>query len=311
MILYIHLKMNNEKFNLTWDLYSDKIIEIHKDMIKTKDFADVTLVTDDEKCLKAHRIILSACSSVLKNILQIDPHNNKQVIFLSGIQHSEMESILQFMYLGETKIYEEQIKEILEVAKSLKIIGLGKSLENIILDKNIKSESRDDNKNENCLELSFDEKNILESQQETLLKGPAIFLCQECQKIFKQKCILARHIQSEHQGVKFACNHCGYQATYQGNLTKHIQSQHNGLKYVCDQCDNQYTDTNTLRKHIQSVHEGVKYGCQKCNQQFTVQANLKRHMKNVHEGYKFFNCDQCNKKFTAQSNLYRHIKNMH
>ena len=61
-----------------------------------------------------------------------------------------MESILQFMYLGETKIYEERMKEILEVAKSLKIIGLGKSLENIILDKNIKSESRDDNKNENC-----------------------------------------------------------------------------------------------------------------------------------------------------------------
>ena len=126
--------MNNEKFNLTWDLYSDKIIEIHKDLIKTKDFADVTLVTDDEKCLKAHRIILSAYSSVLKNILQIDPQS-KQVIFLSGIQHSEMESILQFMYLGETKIDDERIKEILKVAKSLKIIGLGKSLENIILDR--------------------------------------------------------------------------------------------------------------------------------------------------------------------------------
>ena len=83
MILLTHLKMNNEKFNLTWDLYSDKIIEIHKDLIKTKDFADVTLVTDDEKCLKAHRIILSAYSSVLKNILQFDPQS-KQVIFLSG-----------------------------------------------------------------------------------------------------------------------------------------------------------------------------------------------------------------------------------
>ena len=107
-----------------------------------------------------------------------------------------MESILQFMYLGETKIDEERIKEILKVAKSLKIIGLGKSLENIILYKNIKSESRDDNNSENGLEISFDEKNILESQQGTLLKGPAIFPCQECKKTFKQKCILARHIQS-------------------------------------------------------------------------------------------------------------------
>ena len=48
-------------------------------MIKNKDFADVTLVTDDEKNFKAHRIILSAYSSVLKNILQFDPQS-KQVI---------------------------------------------------------------------------------------------------------------------------------------------------------------------------------------------------------------------------------------
>ena len=140
--------MNNEKFNLTWDLFSDKIIDIHKDMLKTKDFVDVTLVTDDEKCIKAHRIKLSACSSVLKNILQIDTHNSKQLIFLSGIEHSEMESILQFMYLCETKIYEERINQFLKVAKSLQLIGLGKSLENRKLDKNIKSESRDDNKSE-------------------------------------------------------------------------------------------------------------------------------------------------------------------
>ena len=136
-------------------LISHGINEIHKDLIKNKDFADVTLVTDDEKILKAHRIILSAYSSVLKNILQINPQS-KQVIFLSGIQHSEMESILQFMYLGETKIDEERIKEILKVAKSLKIIGLGKSLENIIQDKNIKSESRDDYNSEISLEISFD-----------------------------------------------------------------------------------------------------------------------------------------------------------
>ena len=116
-----------------------------------------------------------------------------------------------------------------------------------------------------------------------ILKVLSYFLAKNVKKIFKQKCILARHIQSEHQGVKFVCNQCEYQATFKGNLTKHIQSQHYGLKYVCDQCDNLYTDTNTLRKHIQSVHEGVKYGCQKCKQQFTVLTNLNRHMKNVHE----------------------------
>ena len=49
----------------------------------SKDFADVTLVTEDKKHLRAHRYILSACSSVFKNILEIDLHNNNPLIYLS------------------------------------------------------------------------------------------------------------------------------------------------------------------------------------------------------------------------------------
>ena len=92
-------------------------------------FADVTLVTDDKKQIKAHRNILSACSSVFKEILQISTNNNHPVIYLRGIQHSEMESILQFIYLGEAKFYEERMNEFLTVAKNLDIRELAKGIE--------------------------------------------------------------------------------------------------------------------------------------------------------------------------------------
>ena len=42
------------------------------DMSSDDSFADVTLVTDDKKLLKAHRNILSSSSSFLKEILQIN-----------------------------------------------------------------------------------------------------------------------------------------------------------------------------------------------------------------------------------------------
>ena len=64
----------------------------------------------------------------------------------------------------------------------MQVIGLGKSLENITIDKNIKRESRDDNNSENGLEISFDEKNILESQQETLLKVLLYFSAKNVRK---------------------------------------------------------------------------------------------------------------------------------
>jgi len=84
-------------------------------------FADVTLVTDDKKHIEAHKNILSACSSVFKEILQINSDNNHQVIYLRGIQHYEMKCILQFIYLGESNFHEERIEEILLVAKNLGI----------------------------------------------------------------------------------------------------------------------------------------------------------------------------------------------
>ena len=88
--------MDQDKYTLHWHTYSDHLRNILKEMISDDSFADVTLITDDRKQIKAHRNILSACSSVFKEILQIN--NNNPVIYLRGIQHSEMESILQFIY---------------------------------------------------------------------------------------------------------------------------------------------------------------------------------------------------------------------
>ena len=78
---------------------------------------DVTLVTDDKKTLKEHRNILSACSPVFKNIFQMEIENRHPVIYLRGIQYSEIESLLQFIYLGEEKFYEERMNEFPKVLK--------------------------------------------------------------------------------------------------------------------------------------------------------------------------------------------------
>ena len=85
--------------------------------------------SDDKKQIKAHRNILGATNSVFKEILQINTNNNHPVIYLRGIQHSEMESILQFIYLGEAKFYEERMNEFLTVAKNLDIWELAKGID--------------------------------------------------------------------------------------------------------------------------------------------------------------------------------------
>ena len=60
--------MQEDKYTLTWHTNSDHLRDILKELSSDESFADVTLVTDDKKHIKAHRIILSAWSSVFKEI---------------------------------------------------------------------------------------------------------------------------------------------------------------------------------------------------------------------------------------------------
>ena len=50
--------MNQEKYSLSWQNYSDHLKSMMKDMMEDEDFSDVTLVTEDKKHIKAHVNIL-------------------------------------------------------------------------------------------------------------------------------------------------------------------------------------------------------------------------------------------------------------
>ena len=119
-----------EKCTLTWQTYSDHLREAMREMMTTSEFADVTLVTDDKQQIRAHRNILSAVSPVFKEILQLDGINSNSVIYLRGIQHSEIALIMQYIYLGEARLHKERVSEFLMVSKNLEIKELSTSVEN-------------------------------------------------------------------------------------------------------------------------------------------------------------------------------------
>jgi len=287
------INMNQEKYNLNWHTYSDHLQDLLHNMRKMEYLTDVTLVCDDQKQFKAHKIVLSACSTVFKNIIDSLPLNSS-VIYLRGIQHQEIDSILEFMYLGVATFYQERMNEFMNVAKNLKI----KEISNI-----------DEEFNEDLLETAHHQNNDQEEANgtddqisdqfiNTNLKTNADtnnsksvvqntdnkFSCDQCNKQFSGKQILKIHIQSKHEGVMFACNQCDKKFTQQGHLATHIKSKHEGVKYPCNQCDYQATQHGNLITHIKSKHEGVKYACNQCDHQATQQSHLATHIQSKHEG---------------------------
>ena len=88
--------MNQEKFNLTWHTYTDQLRKMLHDMMTSRELTDVTIVSEDKKHFKAHKVVLSASSPVFKSIIS-DNFLSNPVVYFRGIQSHEIESILQFM----------------------------------------------------------------------------------------------------------------------------------------------------------------------------------------------------------------------
>ena len=197
-------------------------------MMTSSEFADVTLVTDDKQQIRAHRNILSAASPVFKSILQIDSNNTNPVIYLRGIQHSEMESIMQFIYLGEARFYEDRMSEFLTVSKNLEIKELSNGIEMKDETTSDHEESNENNVADENMDITRapphdDDGGNVEPQAKTepitandtantrgrrtkIVTGDARFECQDCERTFSGPSGLWQHTKFQHEGVKYACN---------------------------------------------------------------------------------------------------------
>ena len=159
-------------------------------------------------------------------------------MYLRGIQFSEMESIMQFIYHGEATFFEERMDEFLAVAKSLEIKEL------------IKAETESNYEPEEELEKQTVQR--IKEEEIVGVKVKGKLECDRCHKTYSSRGALYAHKQSTHSGVLFSCDQCDYEGTLKSSLTKHIQSKHESVRYACDHCDSQFTQQRSLTVHIQS-----------------------------------------------------------
>merc|ERR1712168_741723 len=87
-----------------------------------KDFFDVTLACDDSQ-IQAHKVILSACSPFFRNVLRRNPHQHP-LLYLKGVNYTNLQSVLNFMYYGEVSVAQEELNSFLSVAEDLNVKGL-------------------------------------------------------------------------------------------------------------------------------------------------------------------------------------------
>ena len=112
----------SEKFCLRWNDFETNISSAFRELREEKDFFDVTLACDDSQ-IQAHKVILSACSPFFRNVLRRNPHQHP-LLYLKGVKYNELLSVLNFMYLGEVNVAQEELNSFLAVAEDLRVKGL-------------------------------------------------------------------------------------------------------------------------------------------------------------------------------------------
>jgi len=118
------LKMGStdEQFCLRWNDFQQCIKSTFQDLRDENDFMDVTISCDGEQ-VKAHKVILSACSVTFKTLLKKNPAPHP-VIVLWDVSPRDLAAILDFMYHGEVNVKQDHLNSFLAVAERLRVRGL-------------------------------------------------------------------------------------------------------------------------------------------------------------------------------------------
>ena len=96
---YQRLKMSSEKFCLKWNDFESNISGAFRELRDERDFFDVTLACDENQ-IKAHKVIISACSPFFRQVLRQNPHQHP-LLYMKGVNFTDLQSVLTFMYQGE------------------------------------------------------------------------------------------------------------------------------------------------------------------------------------------------------------------
>ncbi|MCL4150210.1 UNVERIFIED_CONTAM: hypothetical protein GTU68_032579 [Idotea baltica] len=71
-------------------------------LLQTESFTDVTLACEG-RSLRAHKVVLSACSSYFETLFEEHP-DKSPIIILKDIKFAHVSQLVNFMYRGEINI---------------------------------------------------------------------------------------------------------------------------------------------------------------------------------------------------------------
>ncbi|XP_069362806.1 zinc finger protein 420-like isoform X2 [Maniola hyperantus] len=133
------------------------------------------------------------------------------------------------------------------------------------------------------------------------------FTCDICQKMFKRKSLLIKHIQAHNKIKPYACAFCKFKTAHKGNLRYHVKIHTGEKPFACEICNYRSTTNSHIVRHMQT-HTGEKrYACSSCNYKCARNSHLVRHMRTHSKGTPY-SCNLCEYECKQNSSLVKHMR---
>lgn len=167
--------------------------------------------------------------------------------------------------------------------------------------------------------------------------------CSLCEKSFRSRRYLKRHIVRAHSGRKgYPCDICGHTFTEKGSMLRHIQVVHNKQGssgcHPCEKCGKSFKERGTLNRHNLRFHseEGIArtdknravkvsmikrdilriregkaidgtFQCSICLDSFSLFGNFETHLLKMHQEVRPYECSVCSKTYRGKRTLGEHM----
>ena len=254
------------KFCLKWNDFQTNIRSSYKDLRETIDFSDVTLISEDNQQVEAHRIILSACSPFFMDWLKRSKHSHP-IIYMRGIQSRDLTAIMDFIYHGEANVFEDDLEHFLSLAEELKLRGLtggdGKHEQPVtdiqddkrVVDSFPKTKSQDTNETIKVkIDVSEISSDMLPFDEERISVQNNSLVSIENSNELDEK--INSMMEIAIGSKEWSCIVCGKMASYKNNIRQHIEAKHiEGVSHTCNLCGKISRSRNGLAIHVLKHHK--------------------------------------------------------
>ena len=245
--------MQDEKLCLNWNDFQDLVKVSFGELRTDTDFTDVTLACEDQS-IKAHKVVLSACSPFFKKLFKTHSHP-QSLIYMKGMKANSLMAVIDFLYLGEANVFQEELDSFLALAEELQLKGLGGNSEEKVPEHLTETFSHTErraivNQKQNVPErqtsnsLFKNEGNSFErAMVMTYPQKPKLNSLIEPATMARIESMIEKRMDGNY------CKTCGYTSKNPGHMREHVEKHIEGLEYPCHSCNKILRSSQSFRDH--------------------------------------------------------------